>query len=69
VLFDLPALAPPASDAKAFRHLLAAFNYQDLLGQNLLQAGDLGPAAKAKALITQLDANDVDLKSRASSSG
>ena len=64
-LFDLRSLAPPPSAAEEFRHLLAAFNYQDLLGHNLLQAGDLGQARKVKALIKKLEVNDINLKSRA----
>jgi hypothetical protein len=68
-LFDLRGLAPPDSEAEQFRHLLAAFNFQDLLGNNLLEAGDLGQARRVKALFKKLDANDKNLKSRARALG
>ncbi len=44
--------------------MLASFNYEGLLGHNLLQAGDQGQAAKVKALFKKLDAADKTLKSR-----
>jgi hypothetical protein len=44
--------------------VLAAFNLQDLLGHNLLQAGDLGQARRVKTLFRKLHANDITLKSR-----
>ena len=65
VVFDLRALAPPASQAESYRRLLAAFNYQDLLLHYLLQAGDSGRLTKVKAVLKKLDINSVNLKSRA----
>ena len=47
------------------RRLLAAFNYQDLLLHNLLQAGDSGRLTKVKAVLKKLEINGVNLKSRA----
>ena len=44
VVFDLRALAPPASQAESYRRLLAAYNYQDLLLHNLLLGGRFRPA-------------------------
>ena len=44
--------------------MLAAFNLQDLLVHNLLQAGDLGQARRVKTLVRKLHVNDVSLKSR-----
>jgi hypothetical protein len=68
-LFDLRGLAPPAADAESFRHLLAAFNLQDLLGNNLLQASELGQARRLKSIARKLDRNDKNLKSRARALG
>jgi hypothetical protein len=47
------------------RRLLAAYNYQDLLLHNLLQAGDSGRLTKVKAVLKKLEINGVSLKSRA----
>jgi hypothetical protein len=59
------ALSPPAAEAEPFRHVLAAFNRQDLLANNLLPAGDQGQALKVKTLLRKLNANDKTLKARA----
>jgi hypothetical protein len=65
VVFDLRALAPPAAQAESYRRLLAAYNYQDLLLHNLLEAGDSGRLTKVKAVLRKLEINGVSLKSRA----
>lgn len=64
-LFDLRGLAPPASEAKSFRHLLARFNLQDLLGNNLLGASELGDVRTFRSILRKLDRNDAILKARA----
>ena len=56
---------PPESQAESYRRLLAAYNYQDLLLHNLVQAGDSGRITKAKAVLKKLEINGVSLKSRA----
>jgi elongation factor P len=65
MVFDLRALAPPAAQAESYRRLLAAYNYQDLLLHNLLEAGDSGRLTKVKAVLRKLEINGVSLKSRA----
>jgi len=64
-LRDLRGLTPPTSDAKSFRHMLARFNLQDLLGNNLLQASELGEVHTFKSTLRKLDRNDKVLKARA----
>jgi hypothetical protein len=68
-LFDLRALAPPTADAESFRHLLAAFNLQDLLGNNWLQASEQGEVRRFESIAGKLDRNDKTLKSRARALG
>jgi hypothetical protein len=45
--------------------LLAAYNYQDLLLHNLLEAGDSGRLTKVKAVLRKFEINGVSLRSRA----
>ena len=68
-IFGLRGLAPPSSEAAAYRRLLASFNLEDLLGQHLLQAGDLGQAEKVKTIVRKLNRVDRRLKARAARLG
>jgi hypothetical protein len=69
LLFVLRGLNPPASEAKAFRRMLAALNLEDLLAHHVLEAGDLGQRERVKTIFKRGRITDRRFRSRAARLG
>jgi hypothetical protein len=54
LLFTLRGLAPPPSEAVAYRRLLATFNYEDLVLHHFLQAAEAAQVQRVKTLERRL---------------
>ena len=65
LLFVLRGLPPSPADAVAYRRLLAAFNYYDLVANHFVGAFEAGQVRKLKTLGRRLDSIGKTLNKRA----
>jgi hypothetical protein len=69
LIFHLRGLAPPPSDALAYRRLLATANDQELVATHLVQAIEEGQIHYAKGRARRLDVLDKRFSARARALG
>jgi len=69
LLFELRALAPPPSDAVAYRRMLATYNYADFVLHNFFAAANRRQIRRVKALTRKVDRSLRRLNTRAAAIG